>query len=469
MASPTLGLIVTNRNFFADSLVVEGRKTILDVLDKMGIRVVTVDEAATPLGAVESWSDSQKCAALFKAHQDEIEGILVTLPNFGNEKGVADAIRLSGLKVPILVHALPDDISELTSAGRRDAFCGKLSVTNNFYQYGIPFSLTEWHTVDPQSQMFRDELEKFLGLCRVVKGMSKARLGAIGARPNAFNTVRYSEKLLEASGIDVSTVDLSEVFGWANKLSDDDARVKGKLEEIKGYAKSDKAPPASLVRMAKLGVVVGDWMDENSIDATSFQCWESMQKNYGINVCTLMSMMGERLMPSACETDIAGTVSMYALTLASGSPAALVDWNNNYNNDPDRCLFFHCGNWPKSLLSEPEIIPAEVLGTILGKDNVWGALHGRPQPGPMTYARVDTDDRRGVIHAYVGEGCFTDDYLSPMSGSHAVVQIPRLQELMRYLGKNGFAHHCAMSGANSAGIVADAFSNYLGWEVYHHQ
>jgi L-fucose isomerase-like protein len=72
--------------------------------------------------------------------------------------------------------------------------------------------------------------------------------------------------------------------------------------------------------------------------ALAIQCWSSLQKNYGVNCCTIMSMMSEKLMPSACEVDIAGTVAMYALQLASGRPSALVDWNNNYGDDPDRCV-----------------------------------------------------------------------------------------------------------------------------------
>jgi L-fucose isomerase-like protein len=469
MTFATLGVIVSNRNFFADSLVVEGRKTVLEALSKMGITTITVDVDTTPLGAVETWSDSQKCADLFRANADKIEGILVSLPNFGNEKGVADTLRLSGLNVPVLIHAFPDDIGELTAAGRRDAFCGKLSVTNNLYQYGIPFSLTEWHTVDPNSRMFEDEITHFVRICKTANGMRKARLGAVGARPNAFNTVRYSEKLFEASGIDVSTVDLSDVFNWASKLADDDPKVLAKIDEVTSYAKADKVPNRSLLRMAKLGVVLNDWMEENSLDATALQCWESMQRNFGINACTLMSMMSNKLMPSACETDIAGTVSMYALTLASGKPAALVDWNNNYNGDYNKCLFFHCGNWAKDLLPGAEIIQAEVLGTILGTDNTWGALHGRPLAGPMTYARVDTDDRQGRIRAYLGDGCFTDDQISFMSGSHAVVEVQGLQELMRYIAKNGFAHHCAMTGAHAANAANEALGTYLGWDVYHHK
>lgn len=466
---PTLGVIATNRNFFADSLVASGRRKILDRLAEFGIDVVILDESATKLGAVETWSDAQKCAALFKQHQDKIDGILVTLPNFGDEKGVAEAIRLSGLRTPVLIHAFPDTTSELTAAGRRDAFCGKISLSNNLYQYGIAFSLTENHTVDPDSEEFRAEIDRFVRLCRVVRGMRKARLGAVGARPNAFQTVRYSEKLLDASGINVSTIDLSEVIGAAEKITNDDVRVRAKLDEIRAYAANQGAPDDRLVLMAKLALVLNDWMNAYDIDATAFQCWDSIQKNYGINPCTVMSMMSDKLMPSACEVDIAGTVSMYALTLAAGAPSALVDWNNNYNNERDKCLYFHCGNWAKSLVANIELVSAEVLGTTLGRENTWGALSGRTPAGPLTFARIDTDDRRGVIHTYVGEGRFTDDPLSAISGSHAVVEVANLQGLLRYICKNGFAHHCAMSRSSVSSVLADAFETYLGWEVYQHE
>lgn len=468
-AKPTLGVIVGNRNFFADSLVADGRKKILDKLAEFGVDVVIVDEQTTKLGAVETWADAQKCADLFKRNRDRIDGILVTLPNFGDEKGIADAIHLSGLNVPVLVHAFPDTTSELTVAGRRDAFCGKFSVTNNLYQYGIKFSLTQNHTVDPDKEEFKQEIDRFVRLCRTVRGMRSARLGAVGARPNAFQTVRFSEKLFQAYGINVSTMDLSEAIGKAQKLENSHPRVRSKVDEIKSYAVNRGAPEEKLALMAKLAIVLDDWMDANSIDATAIQCWDSIQQNYGVNVCTVMSMMSERLMPSACEVDIAGTASMYALTLAAGMPAALVDWNNNYNDEPNKCLYFHCGNWAKSLVSEIELISAEVLGATLGPENTWGAIQGRTPPGPLTFARIDTDDRRGVIHTYVGEGRFTDDPLSTISGSHAVVEVPDLQRLLRTICRHGFAHHAAMTRSHVADVLAEAFENYLGWEVYHHQ
>ncbi len=464
-----LAVIVSNRNFFADSLVGEGRREVLAALDQMGIEVVALDDKATKLGAVETWEDAQKCAQLFKENRERIGGILVTLPNFGDEKGVADAIRLSGLDVPILVHAFPDKTTALTGADRRDAFCGKLSVSNNLYQYGYAFSTTRRHTISPRTEEFKRESTRFYQICRVVNGMRSVRLGAIGARPDAFKTVRYSEKLLEAAGISVSTVDLSEMIAGAQRLADDDKRVKAKMEEIRAYANTGGAPPASLVKMAKLGIVVSDWMNANSIDATAFQCWTSIQQNYGVNACTLMSMMSDHLLPSACEVDVCGAASMVALQLASGTPSALVDWNNNYDDEPDMMLLFHCGNWPKSLVKDLKMGTAEILGSTLGPDNTWGAVYGRPAAGPVTFARLDTDDGLGTIRAVVAEGAFTDDPISEMVGMRAVVRLPGLDELMRYLCLNGHAHHCAINGSHVGGILAEAFETYLGWDVYHHQ
>jgi len=348
--SITLGVLVGNRNFFPDSLIAQGRQDILDVLKEQNIEAVILDEQATKLGAVETWENAQKCAALFDENRHRINGILVSLPNFGDEKGVADAIKLSGLRVPILIQAYPDDLGKFALERRRDAFCGKISVCNNLYQYGFPFTLTDLHTVNPKTESFRADLQGFVAVCRVVKQLRTARLGAVGARPNAFNTTRYSEKLLQAFGISVSTVDLSEIFGSAAKIADDSAQVKERLDAISAYVPTSGIPAPSLVKMSKLGIVLDDWMQRNGIDATAIQCWDSLQLNYGVNVCTLMSMMSESLLPSACEVDVTGVASMYALQLASGKPSALVDWNNNYANDRTSASYFTAATGPKASL-----------------------------------------------------------------------------------------------------------------------
>ena len=464
----TLGVIVGNRDFFPDTLVGEGRQDILEVLAEMGIEAVILDEGATKLGAVETWDNAKRCAELFKRNADRIDGILVTLPNFGDEKGVADTIKLSGLNVPVLVQAYPDDLDKLYVERRRDAFCGKISVCNNLYQYGIPCTLTKLHTVHPKTDSFKQDLSDFMGVCRVVKYLRSARLGAIGARPNAFNTTRYSEKLLQAFGISVSTIDLSEVFGRANKLADNNSRVQQSWERIGAYINTGFVPSEAVVKQAKLAVVIDDWMHDLDIVASAIQCWTSLQSNYGVNVCTIMSMMSESLMPSACEVDVTGVTSMYALQLAHLSPAALVDWNNNYGDDPNKCVLFHCGNWAKSFLGDQaRMYNAPILGTTVGVENTYGTVEGKTPAGPFSYARISTDDRHGQIKAYVGDGSFLDDPVETF-GSRAVVQVPDLQKLMRHVCKNGFEHHAAMTNSYTASILNEAFTTYFGWDTYYH-
>jgi L-fucose isomerase-like protein len=350
MAKATLGIILGNRDFFPDQLVDEARRDVLALCQSLDVEPVLLDPATTKLGAVETWAHAKACAELFARNRDRIDGVLVSLPNFGDEKGIADALRLSDLRVPVLVQAYPDDLHQLNVERRHDGFCGKISVCHNLRQYGIPFSLTERHTVHPSSPAFQADLERFLAVCRVVRGLRRARIGAIGARPNAFNTTRYSEKLFEASGISVSTIDLSEILENAKRLDDRDLRVKQKLAEIGAYAAAPGVPDSALVLMAKLGAVVSEWMGRLDLDASAIQCWSSLQQNYGVNSCTIMSMMSEKLMPSA----------------------------------------------------------------------------------------------------------------------RAVVEVPGLQALMRFICRNGFEHHAAMNGSSSAAVLAEAFERYFDWGVHHH-
>jgi L-fucose isomerase-like protein len=467
----TLGVIIGNRDFFPDVLVGEARKDIKTLLDAMGgggIDAVMLTPEETKLGGVETHADARKCAELFAKNRDKIDGVLVILPNFGDEKGVADTLKLSKLNVPVLIQGYPDDLNALGVARRRDAFCGKISVCNNLKQANIPFTLTTRHVVHPNDASFKSDLAKFIDVCRVVRGLRGARFGAVGARPGAFNTVRYSEKILERYGISVTTIDLSEVLGRAGKLGATDARVKAKLDEIHAYAPSKGVPDDKMVQMSKLGVVLDDFIAANALDSTAIQCWTSLQQNWGCNVCTCMSMMSQKLMPSACEVDITGALSMYALSLASQRPSALVDWNNNYGGDDEKCVLFHCGNWPKDFAPDTRIANAPILGSTLGVENTYGAMEGRTPAGPLTYARFTTDDTAGVIRGYVGQGTTTNDELNTF-GHRAVAHIPGLQNLLRYVCVNGFEHHVAVNAAHTADVLFEACSTYLGWTMHHHR
>lgn len=468
----TLGLIVGTRGFFNPDLAREGRRQLLAKLDGLGYNYVIPPEDATPNGAIETYADAKVASELFKQHRDEIDGIVVVLPNFGDELGVVQTLDLAKLNVPVLVQACDDeDPNNLLVKDRRDAFCGKFSVCNNLYQYGIPFTDTTFHTYPINSDLFSTDLDYFSRVCRVVKGLRNLRVGAIGARPAAFHTCRFSEKLLQSTGITVVTVDLSEILAAAQDLFEKQpAQVQEKLGAIKDYGYIPVyIKDENVLRQASLSVAIDDWMAANELDASAIQCWTSVQNNFGCATCLSMSMMGEKGMPSACEVDVAGVVSMYALLLASGNPPGFLDWNNNYGEDRNMCINTHCSNYPKSFVGgEVEISNLDVIGATVGAEKCFGAIKAQVKAGPMTFFRMSTDDRKGVIKSYVGEGDFTDDATNIQGGS-AVCRINNLQHMMKYICKNGFEHHVAMTRGYYADVLDEAISTYLGWELYHHR
>ena len=463
----TFGVIVGNRGFFPDHLAKSGREEILKALDKAGCEAVVLSPEESKYGAVETRDESHRCAELFRRNSSRIDGVIVTLPNFGEERAIADALRWADLRVPVLIQATPDVPDKMGITHRRDSFCGKMSACNNLKQYGIPYSLTTLHTEAPDSPEFAYDLEWFAAVCRVVRGLRNLRVGAIGARPTAFNTVRYSEKLLEHSGISVETLDLSEVLGRIERMKDTDDRAQAKLDEIKKYVPTGNVPSAALMKMAKLGAVIQDWMKDTEVSVSAVQCWTSMEENLGVVPCTIMSMMSNGLLSSACEVDICGVLGMHALRLASGTPSALLDWNNNYGSDPNKAVCFHCSNLPKHFFRDVVMDFQAIIAGTVGKENTYGTCVGLVKSGPMSFARFSTDDIGGRIRGYVGEGRFTDDPLTTFGGA-GVVEIPDLQQLLRYICKNGFEHHVAANLSTTASSVHEAASNYLGWDMYWH-
>jgi L-fucose isomerase-like protein len=412
-----MGVIVGNRGFFPDHLAKTGREEIVRVLQKAGIEPIVLGPEQSKHGAVETYEEAKRCADLFKSKGGALDGVIVTLPNFGDERAIADTLRLARLEIPVLVQATPDTQSKMTITHRRDSFCGKMSACNNLTQYDIPYSLTTLHTEAPDSAEFAKDLEWFAAVCRVVKGLKNLRIGALGARPAAFNTVRYSEKLLEASGISVETLDLSEVLGRISRMKDTDEAAVQKLQSIQRYVTTAGIPPAALLKMAKLGAVVDQWMKATDVQISAVQCWTSLEENLGVVPCTIMSMMSESLLSSACEVDVCGVLGMHALQLASETPSALLDWNNNYGSDPNKAVCFHCSNLPKHFFKEVKMDYQAIIAGTVGMENTFGTCVGQVKAGAMSFARFSTNDASGRIRGYCGEGKFTDDLLETFGGA----------------------------------------------------
>ena len=465
----TFGIIVSTRSFFPSHLVKTAREAIIKKMDELGFGYVMAAENETNLGAILSFEEAKTCAALFNAKKDIISGIIVILPNFGEELGIAEAIDRANLNVPVLVQACDDDFDKLDMSNRRDAFCGKLSVCNNLYQRGIPYSLTKLHTCRIDSPEFSADLIQFAAVCRIVCGIRGSRIASIGARPVAFNTVRYSEKILQHNKVSVQTIDLSELLHnavhYQNKL-----KIDEKINEIKNYG---TIPPYitsnKIEKQARLCLAMEEMVEFYECDASAVQCWDSLEQNYGCAACLGMSMMGEKGKPSACESDVTGALTMLACRYASGTPPAYMDWNNNIRDDRDCCICLHCSNFPRSFFNSPvEIENLDVLGSVLGAEKCFGACKGQAAPGPMTYAKITTDDRKGILKMYVGEGEFTNLTL-PTKGGLAACRVPGLQDLLHYIARNGYEHHVCFVRGNYAAALAEAFEVYLGAEVFYNK
>jgi L-fucose isomerase-like protein len=464
----TMGIIVGNRGFFPGHLAETGREEMIRAVEKAGMEYVVLGPEQSKHGAVETHEEAKRCASLFQQNHDRLDGVIVALPNFGDERAIADTLRLARLDVPVLVQATPDTPAQMTIASRRDSFCGKMSACNNLRQYGIPYSLTGLHTVSPESKEFQADLAWFSAVCRIANGLRNLRVGSIGARPAAFNTVRYSEKLLEAQGISVETVDLSEILGRIGRLKDTEPSVEAKLGEIKKYVSTGGVPEAALIKMAKLGAVIDGWMKAADVTVSAVQCWTAMEEYFGVVPCTIMSMMSDNLIPSACEVDVCGTISMHALRLGSETPSALLDWNNNYGDNPNKAVCFHCSNLPKHFFQDVRMDFQEIIAGTVGKENTFGTCVGRVKAGAMSFARFSTDDTAGIMRGYVGEGAFTNDPLNTFGGA-GVVEIPGLQNLLHYICENGFEHHVAANFSTVAGATQEATTRYLGWQMHRHQ
>ena len=455
-------LFFGNRGFFPGSLIEQARQTLKAVVEKAGYQTLMFDASATRLGAVESISDAKIYAKFLKEHEGEFDGVLLSLPNFGDENGAVAALQDCG--VPILVQAWPDEIGKMDFHQRRDAFCGKFSIMDVFYQYGIKFSAYTPHTTHPESADFARHLAWFAATCRVVKGMRRLTVGAIGARTTAFKTVRFDELTLQKYNITTEALDLSEVFQRIRGVDVASDAFLDKKSTLLRYTNWNGVPADKIDTMAKLGLSLDDIIRDYQLDCLALRCWIELEKELGISPCTIISELNNRSIPAACELDVCNAIAMRALALASEGPATCLDWNNNFSDDQDKCILFHCGPVPQQLMqAKGQVIDHPMFAKDLGPGCGWGCNVGRIRASPMTFASTKTED--GKLRCYLGEGEFTSDKIEAgFFGCAGVARIDGLQEKLLAIGKQGYRHHVAVGFGLNRVPIRDALENYLGYE-----
>jgi len=459
----TFALFFGNRGFFPAALIAEAREELPRVLNSCDHDVIMMDAEATRYGAVETTREGQAYARFLADHRGEYGGVILCLPNFGDETGAVAALQEAG--VPILIQGYPDDLDEMAPEVRRDAFCGKLSVMDVFYQYGVKFTALKPHVVGPSSDRFRANVDHFDRVCRVVNGLKGMVVGAIGARTTAFKTVRIDEVALQRHGITMETLDLSDVFGRMASLESGAAPYRDKAHALKEYAPWEGVPEQAFDRLVRLGVVLDAIVEEYQLDALALRCWIELQEQLGISACVLLGEMNNRGIPAACEVDVGNAVAMHALHLASGAPPTCLDWNNNYGQDDDKCILFHCGPVPASLMTDRgRIVDHAILANAVGEGCSYGCHVGRIAPAPFTFGSMVTDS--GKLRFYLGQGEFTADAIpSEFFGCAGVAHIENLQDVLLHVGRNGYRHHVSVTPGSLQEPVHEALQHYLGFDV----
>ena len=464
MDKTTFALYFGNRGFFPETLIAGARREMVEELKKLGYGTLVMDEKVTPYGAVESSEDGEKYARFLEANRDKCDGVILCLPNFGDETGAVSALRDAG--VPIMIQAYPDELDKMGFSSRRDAFCGKFSVMDVFYQYGLPFTTFKPHTVHPASKTFARHVSWFAAVCRVVNGMKRLTVGAIGARTTAFKTVRFDELTLQRYGITTETLDLSEVMLRVKDQKTGGDKYQAKAERLKNYTRWDGVPDDAFVTLTKLSVVLDDLIAEYGMNAIALRCWIEIEKELKVSPCVLLSELNDRGISAACELDVCNAVAMSSLSLASGRAATCLDWNNNYGDDEDKCILFHCGPVAQSLMTEKgTVIEHPMLAKALGPGCAYGCNVGRIAPGPLTFSSSKTQD--GNLIFYIGEGEFTEDKIAAdFFGCAGVARIDRLQDKLDKIGHQGYRHHVSVTTGHLAVPVREAWERYLDYRIY---
>jgi len=459
----TFALFYGNRAFMPDEVIDEARPQLEKAVRDAGFDFINMDVGLTSHGAAETVREGKIYAKFLEENKGKFDGVIACLANFSDESAAVAALQDCG--VPILIQACPDEIGRMDFTGRRDAFCGKLAITDLFYQYGIPFSLTQSHVVALTGMEFQRELKKFGAVCRVVRGLKNLTVAAIGARVSAFKTMRFDELTAQKYGITVETIDLTDFFLRMKSIDPSSAEFKRRMEYYENYANCANVPAASMEKMIRASLAADQVTRELETDCMTIRCWDEFQREMQISVCTLISELNDRGIVTACELDLANAISMKALASASEQPAMCLDFNNNYGSDPDKCILFHCGPVCNTMMkSKGEIVEHKMFQKTMGDDVSWGVNQGTIKVMPMTYSSAKTDC--GRIVAYAGDGEFTDDPIEKgYFGTGGVAHIEQMQKKLYNIAKNGFRHHVSVSSGHNSDALLEAYETYIGFDI----
>jgi len=457
-----LALLIANRGFFPSEVIESARSEMMEAARRSGVEFLIPDVSLTKHGAVETYQEGVLFRQFLNQHLNEFDGVVICLPNFGDENGIKAA--LADVRVPVLLQAYPDEIGLMDFSHRRDAFCGKLALSSVFKQMSFRFTSGMPFTMHPLSDHFKKELDNFVSTCRIVKKMKGLRIGVFGARTSAFKSVRYDEIALERFGIDVETLDLSYILERLSAIEKTDKNVTKWREKLHHTADFQNVPEEAEFTIARLGVLFDQLINEMSLDAVAIRCWSELQKEIQITPCSVMGVFNQFGIPFACETDVTNAAAMAALTAGTDKPVGCLDLNNNYGEEENKCILFHCGPLPLDLMVGPgEIQEHKMFTKTMGENCSWGLNVSRIKPGKITLISMRTEN--GHIEYYCENALISEEKVEDaFFGVSGVMVLDDLQRKLMNMSKAGFRHHTIIASGHHSEPVCEALSNYLGYD-----
>ncbi len=454
-----LGFVPASRDIFDQQLAVKMRELTLKSFAKCDIEAVVPDSTLTRNGLVQSLDEAEKCAKLMS--DAKVDGVVIGAVNFGNEIPAALAAIQGAPDKPIFIFGCEEEGALSRREARRDAFCGLISIATALRHRGARFTFPGRANCFPDDEEFIRDLANFARVCRAVNGIKGCVYGQIGPRPAEFETCAFNEiSLLRHFNIRVVPIPLTQVIRMAQQANS--GKVDSIIDQYKEEVDISALTNEDLEKIARLEAAIDAIAKEHGLAGMAIQCWTSLQEDYGIVPCYTMSRLTSRGIPCACEVDIHGTLSMHLLMLISGSPAALVDWNNRHYRLRNVFSAWHCGVFPKEFSREKSKLGyhhlfAESKGETSG---CYGALELIAQEGPVTLSRItETEDGRWL--SLQVEGMIISAEGEP-PGSHAWVEVSDLDALYACILRN-FPHHVAMVKGHYGDALRDV-AYFLGME-----
>jgi len=450
-----IGFVPAHREPFSEEWAIDMRRRTLKTLESISkennMEIVVPEESLTPKGLVRNDSDAEKVIELFKTK--DLAGILIGTMTFGEEiPAITIAEKMPEL--PVLLFGTKEGAFIEDGNRRSDSFCGTLSIASGLYRRAIPFTFLG--ICFPEEEVFSQGVKNFVRTCAAVKGFMGAKIGQVGPRPEAFETCAINEfPMIEQFGQRVVPISLADIFHSAETVEEN--KVSQIINEIKAKANCEEIKEETLRKAARLEIALKNFVEQKNLAGLAVQCWDAMQKIYGISSCLTMGRLTEQGIMTACEVDVHGALAMLVQYLASLKETVphFIDWTIQHQSKKNVFLAWHCGNAPQVLAAKdsPVCLRAHsILGPALGAEISEGTVEFQLKPGTVTFTRIVEYDGEFKMLITKGKIIPSKDKLR---GSWSWVEVPDLDGLYRTLVEEGFTHHVSMIHGDIASSLVE--------------